>query len=120
MNKVFLAAAWVALLAPATALGASGNVDKREYVCMMQDTVLSKPGIPIQHEGKTYYGCCEMCTTRIKADPEKYTRAADPVSRRKVDKATAFIYNLEGEAVYFESQANRKAFAENPAKFLKK
>ena len=77
-------------------LAASGNVEKKEYVCMMQDMVLGKPGIPIQFEGRTYYGCCEMCRDKIKSDPLRYTKASDPVSGKGVDKASAFIYGLEG------------------------
>jgi YHS domain-containing protein len=112
--------ALVAVLGVGLALAASGNVEKREYVCMMQDMVLQKPGIPIQHEGKTYYGCCEMCKARIKGAPEQYTRSVDVVTGKKIDKATAFIYNLNGEAFYFATEANRKAFGENPAKYLRK
>jgi YHS domain-containing protein len=107
-------------LAASLVLAASGNVDKREYVCMMQDMVLGKPGIPIQFEGKTYYGCCEMCKERIKNEPQKYTRAVDPVSGKSVDKASSFIYGLEGSAYYFGSDANRKTFSSNPQKYLKK
>lgn len=98
----------------------TGPVNKREYVCMMQDMVLTKPGLAIQHDGKTYYGCCAMCKDRIGAEPEKYTRAVDPVSGKTVDKATAFIYGFEGTAFYFENEANRKRFAAAPQKFIKK
>ena len=110
----------VATLGVGLLWAASGNVDKREYVCMMQDMVLDKPGIPIQHEGKTYFGCCEMCKARIKGAPEQYTLAVDRVSGKKIDKATAFIYNLDGDAFYFATAANRKAFAESPTKYLRK
>jgi YHS domain-containing protein len=121
MKKVTVYSAVLACsLAASIALGANGNVDKREYVCMMQDMVLTKPGIAIEYEGKTYYGCCDMCKEKIKNQPQKYTRATDVVSGKQVDKATAFIYGLEGDAYYFASEANRKVFAENPQKFLKK
>ena len=85
-------------LAGSLALGASGYIDKREYVCMMQDMVLTKPGIAIEYQGKTYYGCCDMCKEKIKNAPQKYTRAR-PVSGKPVDKATAFIYWLDGDAL---------------------
>lgn len=121
MKKVMVYSVVLACaLAASIALGANGNIDKREYVCMMQDMVLTKPGIAIQYEGKTYYGCCDMCKDKIKNQPQKYTRATDAVSGKQVDKATAFIYGLDGDAYYFTSEANRKAFAENPQKFLKK
>lgn len=119
MKRTALTATLVLLGAPA-ALAASGVVEKRELVCMMQDMVLNKPGIAIEHNGKTYYGCCEMCRDKIKSAPERYIHAVDPVSGKKVDKAVAFIYNLEGDAVYFGSEANRRLFAENPPKYRKK
>ena len=87
---------------------------------MMQDMVLTKPGIAIEYQGKTYYGCCDMCKEKIKNAPQKYTRATDPVSGKPVDKATAFIYGLDGDAYYFASESNRQAFAANPQKFVKK
>jgi len=102
------------------ALAVTGNVDKKEYVCMMQDMVLGKAGIPIQFGGKTYYGCCEMCKEKIKNEPQKYTKATDLVSRKPVDKADSFIYSVDGTAYYFGSDANRKTFAANPQKYLKK
>jgi len=102
------------------ALASTGNVDKKEYVCMMQDMVLGKAGIPIQFGGKTYYGCCEMCKDKIKNEPQKYTKAVDPVSRKPVDKADSFIYSVDGTAYYFTSDANRKTFAASPQKYLKK
>ncbi len=120
MKKVFLSVGMLATLFLITALAFTGNVEKREYVCMMQDMVLTKPGIAIQYGGKTYYGCCQMCKEKIKNEPEKYTRSADPVSGKPVDKAESFIYGIEGTAYYFGSEANRKVFAENPQKYLKK
>jgi YHS domain-containing protein len=107
-------------LSSVSVLAASGNVDKKEYVCMMQDMVLGKPGIPIQYEGKTYYGCCEMCKEKIKNEPQRYIKAIDPVSQKPVDKASSFIYSVDGSAYYFTSDANRKTFAANPQKYIKK
>jgi len=104
-----------------TLLAASGNnVDKKEMVCMINDEVLNKPGVAVAQSGKTYYGCCEMCLEKLKKEPSKYITAKDPVSGQKVDKADAFIYGLDGKAFYFANEANRKAFAENPDRYLKK
>lgn len=101
----------VSVLMPFTsAIALDGNVTDKSKVCMMQDSIMQTPGIPIEHAGKTYYGCCSMCSGKIKSDPEKYTKAIDPISGKKVDKALAYIYNLEGRAIYFESEANRNAF----------
>jgi YHS domain-containing protein len=118
MKRILTALLLITTLCLPVAFAASGNVEKREYVCMMQDMVLTRPGIAIQYEGQTYYGCCEMCKQKIKNEPGKYTKAVDPVSKKAVDKAQAFIYGIEGTAYYFSSEANRKTFAENPQKFL--
>ena len=108
----------VAAIAPGTASAENGNVEKREFVCMMQDTVMLKPGIPIEHGGKTYYGCCANCSKTITAEPERFTKAQDPVTGATVDKAVAFIYGVEGSAFYFESEASREAFGRDPARYV--
>jgi YHS domain-containing protein len=119
MNRVIACFGALCLFSLALAYADSGNVDKRENVCVVRDTVHAKAGVPHEYNGKTYYLCCEMCRDSIKNEPAKYTTAKDPVSGKQVDKAAAFIYNLEGKAYYFESDANRKAFAENPSKYVK-
>ena len=119
-RKIAVASPLLLTLLVTLVLAVTGNVDKKEYVCMMQDMVLGKAGIPIQFEGKTYYGCCEMCKEKIRKEPQKYTRATDLVSRKPVDKSESFIYSVDGTAYYFASDANRKTFAANPQKYLKK
>lgn len=118
MKKMALPAIIVSLLSLPAAYSASGNIDRREYVCMMQDMVLTKPGIAIKYAGKTYYGCCEMCKEKIRVNPKKYTRSLDLVSRKPVDKARAYVYGLNGDAYYFSSEANRRTFAKDPQKYL--
>jgi YHS domain-containing protein len=106
------------LFAATPVLAADGNVEDRKYVCMMQDALQVKPGTPIEHEGKTYYGCCQMCADKLRQSPERYTKATDPVTNARVDKASAFIYGLEGNAFYFESKESRERFAKDPARYL--
>ena len=106
------------LVASSSALAADGNVNDRKYVCMMQDALQVKPGTPIEHEGKTYYGCCEMCAEKLARNPERYTKATDPVTNVRVDKASAFIYALQGSAFYFETEESRGRFAQDPARYL--
>lgn len=73
-------------------------------VCMVNNQVFDKDQIPVQVDGKTYYGCCEMCKERLAKDVEART-AVDPVTGKKVDKATAVIAAMEdGKVLYFESQ----------------
>jgi YHS domain-containing protein len=87
-------------------------VPERTRVCMMQDTIMAVPAIPLASNGKTYYGCCEMCKAKIAAEPERYTLARDPVSGAVVDKATAALLSVDGRVFYFESEATRTQFTE--------
>lgn len=96
----------------------TGNVEKKEYVCMMQDMVMMRKGVLLVKDGKQYWGCCEMCKAKLEAEPEKYSKGIDPVSGKAVDKALALIYALEGQAFYFESKKTRAAFAKSPKKYL--
>lgn len=74
-----------------------------EKVCMVTDNVLDKPLIPVEVDGKTYYGCCPGCKSQLENDREvRYSK--DPVSGNEVDKALAFVLEgKKGEALYFES-----------------
>ena len=101
-----------------TALAEDGNVEKRDHVCMMQDTILAVPGIPIEHEGRTYYGCCPMCNQNIKGDPDRYTKAQDPVTKATVDKASALLYSFKGRVYYFDTESSRSEFAKQPLAYL--
>ena len=85
-----------------------------QYVCMMNNKVFDKPQMAIQVEGKTYYGCCPMCKDMLEQDSEKRS-AIDPVSGKKVDKATAVIgADTHGMTYYFESKENLDKFASGP------
>ena len=73
-------------------------------VCMVNNQLFGKDQIPVQVEGKTYYGCCEMCKERLAKDAESRT-ATDPATGKKVDKATAVIVaQADGSVLYFESE----------------
>lgn len=81
-----------------------------KYVCMINNQSFNKEQIPVEIEGKTYYGCCQMCEGKLKSDPSSRT-AVDPVSNKEVDKATAVIGTMsDGTVYYFESEENLKAF----------
>jgi len=73
-------------------------------VCMINNQVFEKDQIPVEVEGRTYYGCCEMCKERLANDKASRT-AVDPVSGKEVDKAKAVIAALpDGSVLYFESE----------------
>jgi YHS domain-containing protein len=79
-------------------------------VCMVNDSVFPKDQIPVQVDGKTYFGCCEMCKGRLASDASARV-ATDPVSGKQVDKATAVIGTTpDGKVLYFESDATFTAF----------
>lgn len=84
-----------------------------KYVCMINNQSFNKEQIPVEVDGKTYYGCCQMCEAKLKSDSGSRT-AVDPVSGNDVDKATAIIGAApDGTVYYFESEQNLKAFISN-------
>jgi YHS domain-containing protein len=85
-------------------------------VCMVNDRVFPTPQIPVEVEGRTYYGCCEGCKATL-ANDRRARMAVDPVSGREVDKAKASIGAFpDGRVAYFESAKNRAAFNPEIAK----
>lgn len=84
-----------------------------QYVCMINNQSYDKEQIPIEIEGKTYYGCCPMCEGQLRADPSSRS-AIDPVSGSKVDKATSVIGSApDGKVYYFENQENMSQFKDD-------
>ncbi len=51
-----------------------------KYVCMINNQVFDKEQIPVEVDGKTYYGCCAMCKERLAKDADS-RKAVDPVSK---------------------------------------
>ena len=110
-----IALAFVCLLA--FALGAAQAGEKAELkrvetkkVSMVNNQVFEKDQIPVAVDGKTYYGCCEMCKERLAKDAAART-AVDPVTGKPVDKATAVIAAMpDGKVLYFESQETYEKF----------
>ncbi|HEX7182505.1 MAG TPA: TRASH domain-containing protein [Thermoanaerobaculia bacterium] len=81
-----------------------------KLVCMVNNQFMNKDQIPVQVEGKTYYGCCEMCKERLAKDAAART-GTDPVTGNKVDKAKAVIAAFpDGSVLYFESEETLKKF----------
>jgi YHS domain-containing protein len=81
-------------------------------VCMITNAVFEKDQIPVSVQGKTYYGCCEMCKERLAKDAEA-RMAIDPVTGKKVDKATAVIAaQADGKVLYFESEKTLAQYEE--------
>lgn len=91
--------------APASSAAPLTRVEDPSLVCMVNDTFMAKPQIPVAVDGRTYYGCCPMCKERLANDPAVRT-ASDPVTGERVDKATAVIArDADGAVRYFASDA---------------
>jgi YHS domain-containing protein len=90
------------------------QVVENKYVCMINNQRFNRAQIPVEVEGRTYYGCCEMCKGRLSGDARSRV-ATDPVSGNEVDKAKAVIgANAEGEVFYFENAENLKRYKASP------
>lgn len=80
-------------------------------VCMVNDQHMGVPQIPVQVEGKTYYGCCQMCEAKLKQN-EQARLGTDPVTKNAVDKATAVLaMDAKGKVMYFESEASMRSYS---------
>ncbi|TDQ76983.1 TRASH domain-containing protein [Sphingobacterium yanglingense] len=88
-----------------------GKQVPQNLVCMVNDAYMGKEQILVEHEGKKYYGCCNMCKEKIPKD-ETARFATDPYSLEKVDKASAFIVVVgdNGEVAYFQKEENYHKF----------
>lgn len=81
-----------------------------DKVCMVTNMLFPRTQIPVAHDGKTYYGCCENCKKTLSEDSASRV-AVDPVSGKSVDKAMAVIAARDdGSVVYFESKKTFKAY----------
>ena len=96
----------LAFIAPIAAADEALEVVDAEYVCMVNDAAYDTEQVRVGVEGKTYYGCCEMCEARL-AKNEKLRIGIDPISGKAVDKATAIIAaDAYSRVFYFENKAN--------------
>lgn len=91
-----------------------GELVPSDEVCMVNDAYMGKKQFDVKFDGKTYYGCCNMCKERIPTDAAVRV-AIDPYSHKQVDKAVAVIAVTDnnGGVSYFENR-------ENYANYLKK
>jgi YHS domain-containing protein len=96
---------------PAEERGALTRVAANSEVCMVNNTYMGTPQIPVSVEGRTYYGCCDMCKGKLERDPSSRV-ATDPISGRSVDKAGAVIgRDARNRVVYFENEGTYRKYA---------
>ncbi|MCR4336222.1 MAG: TRASH domain-containing protein [Candidatus Omnitrophica bacterium] len=66
------------------------KVDVGNLICPVGGEEISKmgngTGYAVEHNGKIYHLCCEMCLKDFQADPEKYTKIAEEeVAKREAE-----------------------------------
>lgn len=85
------------------------QVDSK-YVCMVTNKLFNKEQIPTEMDGKTYYGCCEMCKGTLANDPTSRF-GVDPLTKNNVDKALSVTAaGSDGSIYYFENEKNLQEF----------
>ncbi len=90
-----------------------GDKVPNKQVCMMNNAYMGKDQFEVPYDGKTYYGCCNMCVERIPND-ETARKAKDPYTGKEIDKANAFIVlkDQQGNVDYFENEENYNKFSQ--------
>ena len=80
--------------------------------CMGSNQAQEKAQNYAMVDGKSYYGCTDMCIANLKKHTGfRYGR--DPVSGNRVDKALAIVgAKKNGQLLYFESERNLLAYRE--------
>lgn len=95
---------------PAEASNGLVIVEDTSQVCMINNQYMGRVQIPVEVEGRTYWGCCPACKDRLLTDASSRT-AKDPVTGEVVDKAHAVIAKDARNAVlYFASAQNVRKF----------
>ncbi|MBX2956315.1 MAG: hypothetical protein KF846_09170 [Cyclobacteriaceae bacterium] len=82
-------------------------------VCMSTDAFMDgNIQMVVPNLGGTYYACSHQCIAALQSNEgERY--AIDPISKKRINKATAFIClhpDKSGKVCYFESKENHLAF----------
>ncbi len=90
-----------------------GDKVPNNQVCMVNNAYMGKDQFEVPYDGKTYYGCCNMCVERIPND-ETARKATDPFTGKQIDKANAYIVlkDQTGNVDYFENEDNYKKFSQ--------
>jgi YHS domain-containing protein len=104
---------------PGDAAAGPGPISDRGRICMLQDTVQGRSGLPFVYNGKTYYLCCAGSLATFRSDAATHSHAIDPIDGKAVDKADAPAYDYRGHAYFFSSAANMAKFAHDPKEYVK-
>jgi len=98
---------------PDTVVSSSDSILEQvdaSYICMITNKVFDSKQIKVPVDGRTYYGCCQMCVKKLSGNPES-RYAVDPVGGERVNKADAVLgAGPDGTVHHFESAENLRAF----------
>lgn len=90
------------------------RIHEPKKVCMVNDQYMGRDQIPVEVNGRTYFGCCAMCKARLENDPSVRS-ALDPVTGQAVDKASAIMgRDASGHVLYFASEDTYRRYAGEP------
>ena len=82
-------------------------------VCMVNNTIKRKAIDSLVVSGKTYWGCCSDCKSKLAKNENNILFAVDPISGNQLSKADAVIHRdplKRGKVMYFESEESYKKF----------
>jgi len=88
---------------------------KNSLICMVNNRYMGIKQIPVGVNGKTYYGCCQGCVTKLKSQ-RHFRYALDPFTGEEVDKANAYAVlnpNGSGTVMYFKTANHYEKYFKN-------
>ncbi|MBN8651518.1 MAG: hypothetical protein J0L67_08820 [Cytophagales bacterium] len=115
---------WIVMMAHNSAPSLDGHTHRNDFpepnvliasskVCMSTDGFMGEhTQMVVPDLDGTYFACSQHCIAALQSnEAERY--AIDPVSKKRISKATAFIClhpDKSGKVCYFESKENHLAF----------
>ncbi len=99
--------------------GTEAGKNLKDPVCGMSVTAESQHSF--EHQGETYYFCCNGCRTKFAANPAEYLgpqELEDPVCGMSVTAESQHFFEHQGETYYFCCNGCRTKFAAEPSGYL--
>lgn len=132
-RMLFIFAVLTLIIASSSLVAAMDDEKPNQTKCPVMGSKINKE-VYTDYNGKRVYFCCAGCDKKFLEEPDKYlekmkkegvvledapiTQTQCPVSGEDINKEIYSDHN--GERVYFCCNGCKKAFDENPEKYLKK
>jgi len=115
---------WIVMMADNSAPVSAGHTHRNDFpepnvliasskICMSTDWFMGgNAQMAVPNLDGTYFACSQYCSTGLQSN-EAERFAIDPISKKRISKATAFIClhpDKSGKVCYFESKENHLAF----------